>query len=463
MTEAGDSPRRATFYPRGMFSSLLIADYRFVWLSNLSASFAMQMEMVARGWLIYDMTSSPLALTWVMLSSMLPAMLFSLVGGVIADRMGKKRIIIAAQILSTAAMFALATIVYQGHVTFWHFIWFGLFNGTVMSLSMPARTSIIPEIVGRRYVVNAMALQTSTFNLSRILGPTLAGALIAMFAAGDTTSTTGVGIVYYVIGGLYTTSIIATSMMRYRRSPRRQGDTSVLTDVGDGFRYMKRQRLVLGLLIMGLGPMTFGFSSQMLLPAFNADAIGGGPQDLGLILTAMGAGALVGSLTLARLGDISRKGRVLFVAAYLWAVSLAAFALSTTTFWAMFLGLFTGLFGSIMGSLNMSIVQLAVRPDIRGRVMSISMMTHALTPLGVIPISAAAEFVGIEIGLLISAALLALTTALLGMAYPELRQIDKGHGPAMLRRARPKQGVGPQSEAAGGMGRNDRPDRQSSP
>ena len=422
-----------------MFSSLLLADYRFVWLSNLSASFAMQMEMVARGWLIYDMTSSPLALTWVMLSSMLPAMLFSLVGGVIADRMGKKRIIIAAQMLSTAAMFVLATIVYQGHVTFWHFIWFGLFNGTVMSLSMPARTSIIAELVGRRYMVNAMALQTSTFNLSRILGPTLAGALIAVLAAGDTTSTTGVGIVYYVIGGLYTASIVATSMMRYRRISRRQRDTGILTDVGEGFRYMKGQRLVVGLLIMGLGPMTFGFSSQMLLPAFNADAIGGGPQDLGLILTAMGAGALAGSLTLARLGDISRKGRVLFAAAYLWAMSLAAFALSTTTILAMFLGLFTGLFGSIMGSLNMSIVQLAVRPDIRGRVMSISMMTHALTPLGVIPISAAAEFVGIETGLLISAALLALTTALLGKAYPELRQIDKGHGPAMLRRARPKQ------------------------
>ena len=441
MTEAEDRTGRATFYPRGTFSSLMIADFRYVWLSNISASFAMQMEMVARGWLIYDMTSSPLALTWVMLSTMLPSVLFSLVGGVIADRMGKKRIIITAQVLSTAAMFVLATIVYQGHVTFWHFIWFGLFNGTVMSLSMPARSSIIPEIVGRRYVVNAMALQSSTFNLARILGPTLAGALIAAFAAGDTTSTTGVGIVYYVIGGLFTTSVIATSMMRYRRRPARQRGTSVLTDVGDGFRYMKRERIVVGLLIMGIGPMTFGFSSQMLLPAFNADAIGGGPQDLGLILTAMGAGALAGSLTLARLGDISRKGRVMFAAAYLWAVALAAFALSTTTFWAMFLGLFTGLFGSIMGSLTMSIVQLAVRAELRGRVMSINMMTHALTPLGVIPISAAAEFVGIETGLLISAAMLALTTALLGRAYPELRQIDKGHGPAMLRRVRPKTGA----------------------
>ena len=442
MTEVQDSPRRpATFYPRGMFSSLIISDFRFVWVSNLAASFAMQMEMVARGWLIYDMTSSPLALTWVMLSSMLPSMLFSLAGGVIADRMGKKTIMITAQILSTSAIFVLATIIYQGHVTFWHFIGFGLFHGTVMSLSMPARSSIIPELVGRRYLVNAMALQSSTFNLSRIVGPMLAGALIAAFAGGDTASTSGVGIVFYCIGVLYIASVACTFMLRYRRSPVRQRDTSILTDVGDGFRYMKRERIVLGLLIMGLGPMTFGFTSHMLLPAFNADVIGGGPEDLGLILTAMGAGALAGSLTLARLGDISRKGRVLFVAAYLWAISLAAFALSTTTFWAMFLGLFTGLFGSIMGSLNMSIVQLAVRPQIRGRVNSIVMMSHGLTPLGVIPISAVAEFVGIDIGLLISATLLALTTALLGRAYPELMQIDKGHGPAMLRRVRPKQGA----------------------
>ena len=128
------------------------------------------------------------------------------------------------------------------------------------------------------------------------------------------------------------------------------------------------------------------------------------------------------------------------MAAYLWAVSLAVFALTTTTFWAMFLGLFTGLFGSIMGSLNMSIVQLAVRAHVRGRVNAIMMMTHGLMPLGVIPISAAAEFVGIDIGLLISAALLALSTILLARVYPELQRIDKGHGPAMLRRVRPTQG-----------------------
>ena len=413
---------------RGMFASLAIRDFRFLWLSSLAASFAMQMQMVARGWLIYDMTSSPLALTWVMLSFMLPSFLFSLAGGVIADRMRKKSIMVVSQLLNTAATALLATIVYLGEVTFWHFIWFGLFNGTVLSISMPARFSVAPEIVGRERVVNAMALQSSTFNLSRILGPALAGGLIALFAAGDTTSMAGVGLVFYVIAGLSLVSVVCTALLRYRGDPTHTGATTVGADVREGFRYMKTERVVLGLLLVGLVPMTFGFVPTFLMPAFNADVIGGGPDDLGLLMAAMGVGALSGSLLLARLGDMRGKGRVMFVATYVWAVFLAAFALSESLFAAMLVGAVVGLAGSLMGSLNMSIVQLAVRPEIRGRVMAIMMMSHGLSPLGLIPISAAAEFVGIEVAILGSAVLLAASMALLGALFPELRRIDQGHG-----------------------------------
>ena len=413
---------------RGMFSSLAIRDFRFLWLSSLAASFAMQMQMVARGWLIYDMTSSPLALTWVMLSFMLPSFLFSLAGGVIADRMRKKSIMVVSQLLNTAATAVLATIVYTGDVTFWHFIWFGLFNGTVLSISMPARFSVAPEIVGRERVVNAMALQSSTFNLSRILGPAVAGGLIAVFAAGDTTSMAGVGLVFYVIAGLSFVSVICTGMLRYRGDPTRTAMTTVGADVREGFRFLGKERVVLGLLLVGLVPMTFGFVPTFLMPAFNADVIGGGPDDLGLLMAAMGVGALSGSLLLARLGDMRRKGRVMFAATYVWAVFLLAFALSESLAAAMLVGACVGLAGSLMGSLNMSIVQLAVGPEIRGRVMAIMMMSHGLSPLGLIPISAAAEYVGIEVAILGSAVLLAVSMALLGLLFPELRRIDQGHG-----------------------------------
>ncbi len=411
-----------------MFASLRIRDFRCLWASNLCASFGMQMQIVARGWLIYDMTNSPLALTWVMLSFMLPSFLFSLVGGVIADRLQKKPIMISSQILNCVATIVLAYIVFSGEVTFWHFIYFGVFNGTILAISMPARSAFIPEVVGKDYLVNAMALQSATFNLSRILGPALAGGLIAVFAAGDTTSTRGVGIVFYIIALLYFLSVIATSLLHYVGAPADRKKSTPIEYIGEAFRYMRDEKLILGLLIMGFVPFMFGFSASFLLPAFNKDVMGGGPDDLGLLMTAMGAGAFMGSMLLARMGDFSGKGRVMYVSAYLWSVALTGFALSGNMIMAMITGAFTGLFGSVFGALNMSIVQLAISPEIRGRVMSVMMMTFGLMPVGIIPISAMAEFVGIDKALLLSAVMLVLSMLLLDYVFPDLRRIDKGHG-----------------------------------
>lgn len=196
---------------------------------------------------------------------------------------------------------------------------------------------------------------------------------------------------------------------------------------------MRDDRIILGLLVLGFVPMTFGFAATFLLPAFNQDVIGGGPQSLGILMTAMGAGALLGSLVLARLGDFSRKGRMLFLTAYAWAALTGAFALSDTLWLAMVLGAATSVFSAIYGSLNMSIMRLAVNPEIRGRVMSINMMAMGLMPVGVIPISVAAEYLGIHEALLLAALLLAASVFLTGRLFPEVRRIDPGHAePAAL-------------------------------
>jgi len=412
-----------------MFSSLSFRDFRLLWFGNIAATFAMQMQMVARGWLIYDMTASPMALTWVMLSFMLPSVVFSLAGGVIADRLRKRSIMIISGSLNTIATAALAFIIYVGDATFWHFIYFGVFNGTVLALSMPARASVTPEIVGRDQVVNAMALQSATFNLSRIVGPTLAGGLIALFASGDTTSARGVGIVIFAVAGLYAVSVLCTALIHYQGKPHQTG-TKPIADIKEGFRFMREQRIVLGLLVMGFVPMTFGFSVTFLMPAFNADIILGGPDTLGILMTASGAGALAGSLILARAGDIGRKGRVMFYAGFLWAIFVGAFALSGNLIAAMFFGAVTGLFGAVMGSLNMSVIQIALPDEIRGRVMAMMMMAHGFMPLGILPISAVAENYGIDMALLLSAGLLAGSLFLLRVWIPELVTIDKGHDQA---------------------------------
>ncbi|MBX3705817.1 MAG: MFS transporter [Pseudomonadales bacterium] len=411
---------------RGMWSSLAFRDFRLLWLGSVAANFAMQMQMVARGWLIYDMTASAMALTWVMLSFMLPSVVFSLAGGLLADRLHKRSVMLVAQSLNALATILLAIIVFTGTVTFWDFIYFGLFNGTVLALSMPARSAIGPEIVGREHMVNAMALQSATFNLSRIMGPALAGALIALFAAGDTGSRTGAGIVFFVIAGLYVASVVCTALMRHRALASSRG-TSALADIKEGFRYMRDERLVLGLLVMGFVPMTFGFSVTFLMPAFNADVIGGGPEDLGLLMTSVGAGALLGSLALARAGDIGGKGRVLFIAGYLWAFCVCAFALSGTLVGALLFGAASGLAGSVMGSLNMSVIQLALPDAIRGRVMAIMMMAHGFMPIGILPVSAIAERIGIDTALLVAGTLLLVSVAAIRLWIPGLARIDTGH------------------------------------
>ena len=416
-----------------MFQSLGIRDFRLLWVANLVASFAMQMQMVARGWLIYDITSSPLALSWVVLSFMLPSFMFSLWGGVLADRLRKKPIMIGGQLVNAAATVVLAAIVYRGEVTFWHFIYFGLFNGTVMSLSMPARAAVVPEVVPPRVMVNAMALQSATYSAARVVGPALAGWLIALFAGvggneAGASSTTAVGIVLYVIAAMYLVSVGATALLRYQGKPTPRPDAKMLADIAEGFRYMGRERIVLGLLIMGIVPMMFGFTPTFLAPVFNKDILDGDPQTLGYLMTGMGVGSLAGSLLLARLGDIGAKGRVMFACCYAWALGVVGFALSPTLALAMAFGVVTGIFSSLASSLNMSIVTLAIAPEVRGRVMSIMMMSFGVMPLGMIPIAAAAEFTGIASALLGSAVLLAVSMAALGLWFPELRKIDKGHG-----------------------------------
>ena len=131
----------------------------------------MNMQIIARGWLMYSLTSSAMDLAWVTLSFMLPTVAFSLWGGVVADRMPKRRIIALAQTLNCIATIVMGYIIFSDRVDFWDFIWFGFFNGTILALSMPARQAFAPELIPQRLMFTAMALNTTSWNLSRILGP----------------------------------------------------------------------------------------------------------------------------------------------------------------------------------------------------------------------------------------------------------------------------------------------------
>ncbi len=386
----------------------------------------MNMQMLARGWFVYTLTSSALDLAWVMMSFTVPQIALSLWGGVVADRVPKKYILFAAQLLNAAATAVMAVIILLGSASFWDFIWFGVFNGAVLALSIPARNAYIADLVDRSRFITAMALNTSGMNLARIVAPMLAGLLIALLAGGDTTDTFGVGIVYLVIAALYMVSAGTTMLVSAKGTSHSDGaGTRHLDDMLDGLRYVLHNPPVFALLLLSIVPFLFGMTLSTLIPAFNEDILGGGPDDLGYLLSAMGVGAIVGSLMLAVAGDFRRKGAWVIGTCFAWAAATVGFGFSTGFVAAACAVAVYGWLSSVNMSLNRGLIQTVVDARMRGRVLSIDMMSHGLMPLGVIPISLVAEYTDVATALVVSGFVFAGGIGVLLVWSQSVRRLDR--------------------------------------
>ena len=410
---------------KDIFSALAVANFRWLWIGSLGSSFAMNMQIIARGWLVYELTSSALDLAWVTLSFMLPSVIFSLYGGVLADRLPKRRVIAWAQALNCVATLVMATIIFSGNVKFWDFIWFGFFNGTVLALSMPARQAFVPEIIPERLIFTAMALNTTGWNLSRIIGPAFAGLLIAWLAGGDKTSTYGVGIVYVVIASLYLFSALTVLKVDRPGKTQRNRDGDSWSDMREGLRYVLEHPPVFALIVLSILPFLFGMPLNTLLPAFNQDVLQGHADDLGYLISAMGGGAIIGSLLMATMGDMRNKGFWLIVSCLGWGAVTAAFGAFDAQGAALVLIAVIGLLSSWNMSLNRGMLQMQVEDHMRGRIMSIDMMSHGLMPLGVFPISLIAEYYGVGAALVTSGFALMAITLLVAIFLPSVRSIAR--------------------------------------
>ena len=392
----------ANMASRDIFSVLAVPNFRWLWIGSLGSSFAMNMQIIARGWFVYDLTSSAMDLAWVTLSFMLPSVLFSLYGGVLADRLPKRRLIVVAQSLNALATLVMAWIIFSGTVVFWDFIWFGFFNGTILALSMPARQAFVPELIPQPLIFTAMALNTTGWNLSRIVGPALAGVLIAWLAGGDKQSAFGVGVVYLVIAALYLSSALTTLLVDVPGKSAQIQSNGTYNEMREGLAYVFAHPRVFALLLMSIIPFLFGMPLNTLLPAFNQDVLGGYADSLGILVSAMGGGAILGSMMMATMGDMKRKGMWLVISSLGWAVATVAFGLGSSLVWAILAIAVIGLVSAWNMSLNRGLLQHTVDAHMRGRIMSIDMMFHGLMPIGVFPISWVAEAYGVGTALTVS-------------------------------------------------------------
>ena len=393
----------------GVFSSLRSPQFRILWIGMLFSSGAMQINLVSRPWLAYELTGSGLDLGAVAAARALPQLLLAPIGGVLADRFNKRRVLVASQ--SGLAVLALvnAILVHANVVEIWHLIALGAAQGVVFPFTMPTRQALIPSLVARDQMANALAIDSSGRNVNRVVAPAIAGLLLAWSPA----------IAFYAIAVFYLGALITVLRLPSGSSSSSKPPWS-LAEMGAGFVYIRRRPLLLSLVVTGFAVVGLGMPFQHLLPAFQVEVLDVGPRALGLMYTAVGIGGLASSLVIAYLAKDVGKGWIQVLAGVVFGVALASFALSTNYALSVVLLAVVGFASQGYLTLNRVTVLSHTEPALYGRVLSIYSMTWALSPMAVLPMGALIDVVGPRATLSVAGFALAAIVVMIAMINPAL-------------------------------------------
>ena len=407
---------RAGIKRRGdMLESFQYRNYRWLWISSFTSFLAMNAQMIVRSWVILRLTGdSPMALAWVTLSFAIPMTFVSMIGGALADSIPRRRMMILAQSGNVVVTLVIATLDFAGVIAFWHLMVSGVLAGSMMAFNMPSRQAIISDVVPEDKLMNGIALANSGMNMTRILGPAIAGVLIIFI---------GTWGVFYLIAAVYALSVLAVVGVDAGKTPVGSSGRGMLSDIKEGSAYAAGNPTLLALIVMAFIPVLFGMSYYALLPAWAREALNVQSDGLGMLMMIMGIGALVGSLILAGLTSFRKRGALLLASCVVWGITLAAFSQTTSYAMAVPLLMIVGLTSSMFMALNFTLLQINAVPEMRGRIMSIAMMSFGVFPLSAVPFGIMAERTGTPSALFLSGALLTAFTIVFLLAYPRFRRI----------------------------------------
>jgi MFS family permease len=371
-------------------------------------------QNIALSWLVFELTRSAFLLGFVGFLGSIPVFLFSIFGGVLADRANKRNILIFTQVSFMCLAFLLALLTQFKLITPLQIMFIALANGIIMSFDAPARQAIVVEMVGKQQLFNAIALNSVAFNSSRIIGPAIAGLLI---------SAVGMSGCFYLNGLSFCAVIAALFWIKFQGF--KQGkSSSAFKDMKDLLVFVRARRLVLALLSMVAAISLFGISYVILMPVFVNDILGAGVRGLGILMSGTGIGALAGALVLARLGDFRYKGKLLIYAGFLFSVSLIVFSLSRNYFFALFSLIFVGSSSVMAISLVNTLLQINVPDKLRGRIMSLFMVTFAgIMPFGNLIAGTLAQTLGVSSALLLSGCICAVLFLTMNIFFAEIKSL----------------------------------------
>ena len=402
------------------FTSLRHPNFRLLWTTSLINAGSNWLQQVTLGWLAYDLTDSALIAGLVFGVRSLPALIIGPIGGVIGDRFERKKgLQINSGYMAVLAM-AFALLLALGEVRTWHILVYTLLQGTGQALVQPVRQALVANTVPRDDLMNAIALNSFAQTSMRVVGPTIAGGLIAL---------SGPALNFGIQSVAY---VLVFFMILPLKAPYTEIDTkrrhgTMLSSFVEGIRYVRRQPTLLGLMLLALVPVMFTTPINLgLLPVFARDALHVDAAALGLLYSAQGIGAVIGTVALASLGNFRAKGMLLAGAAACLTVAITLYSQVTLFFMAVpLLALGTCCFMTY-NTINQTIIQTITPDEYRGRVMGLHMMDHGLSPLGAFIFGTLAELYGVRLSILIAGCCAMTSVTAVLVFFPAIRTFRSG-------------------------------------
>ncbi|HEY8826020.1 MAG TPA: MFS transporter [Candidatus Limnocylindria bacterium] len=372
------------FPPPGL-APLAHRNYALYWVGQLVSMSGTWIELTATSWLLYELTDSPLLLGLNGVFRAAPIFAFALIGGTVADRVERRRLLLITQSASVVTSLALGALVVSGHVVFWHVYVISLINATIAAFDAPGRQSLFPMLVPRGQLQNAITLNAMLFQTGQLVGPAIAGILIARVNVAAPFFVNAVSY-FAIIGGLLA--------MRIPPIAARTSRGSIRSELVEGLRYVRASTVLPLVLVMEATFSVFGHN-QALMTIFARDVLGAGPEGLGVLLSSIGGGAIVGMVVLILVGDIRRKGAFMLASGAVYGLSLLVFAWSRSFPLSVAVLAVLGFADATWGALRNAIAQIVAEDAYRGRVMSLILIAaRGLTSASQVETGLATALVG---------------------------------------------------------------------
>lgn len=397
-------------------SALRHRNYRLYWLGQLSSVLAQNMEGVAQGWLVLELTNSPLLLGLTGLAFAAPTIALTLLGGVIADRADRRRIMILSQSVSATTFFLLATLIVVGWIALWHVIVVAIISGCVRAFDRPSRMALLPQMVPKDDIANAVAVGGTIWQLNRLVGPALAGIMIYLV---------GIGATFYFC---FVASLVAVCLwlgIRLTTQPTAPAAGSVLHHMAEGLNFIRTNEIYFIFIAIIFFNSAFGMSYLILMPVFARNVLDVGSQGFGFLQSFGGAGALAGVLAVAWFSHARGKGQQSLLGAFVFGVLLISFAFSKSYPLSLILAFALGVASQFYMTTISTVLQVNLPNELRGRVMGIYGLAWELMPVGGMIAGAIAEFAGAPIAVGFGGFMVAMMALFVAIFYPSVRRLEQ--------------------------------------